>query len=75
MKLFEVFNTWIGEGEVQCLVIAETPEKAIELARPKFKENGHAGEFPIYPDTYWKQLLTEEICQDTSIEWCGEISG
>lgn len=37
MKLYEVTNGYIGNNYVRCYVISDTEEKALELARIKFK--------------------------------------
>lgn len=37
MKLWRVTNGYIGCSDVYCLIIAETKEKALEIARDRFK--------------------------------------
>lgn len=37
MKLFEVNNGYVGFGVVKCFVIAENEDRAIEIARHKYK--------------------------------------
>lgn len=45
MTLWGVTNGWMGNGEVTCLVEAETEEEALELAKQEFKNHeGGKGE-------------------------------
>ena len=83
MKLWEVANGFMGNGYVRVLIIAETKKRAQELATEKFKENIAAGASPDdvtcsipnrYPPSYWKNLDTELLTDDTSIEYAGDVS-
>ena len=66
MKLFEVTNGYMGESYVRLLVICDTPQRAQDIARPIYKNEGK----------YWEILEATELCGDTSKEWCNsEIDG
>ena len=71
MKLYEITNGYCGNSYVRCLVVAESKEKAIELATPKFKAN--SDEPYESSDRYWENLDAEEIC-DCKSEFVGEIN-
>lgn len=38
MKLYEVTNGYIGNGNVNCLIIADTETRALQLASKQFKK-------------------------------------
>jgi len=67
MGLYEVTNGYIGESYVRCLVVAESPEQAIELAKPKYAEKANGRE------NYMGGLNAECLCPDVSQPWAGEV--
>jgi hypothetical protein len=68
MRLYEVTNGYMGESYVRCLVVAESPEQAIELARPKYAEKA------LGRDNYTRGLNAECLCPDVSQPWAGEVT-
>jgi len=68
MKLFEVTNTYIGESYVRCLVIAESPEMACEMARPRYEAKAR-GRFD-----YANPLTATLLCDDVTQPWSGEVT-
>lgn len=74
MKLYEVINGYTGNSYVRCLVIAETEERAIELAREEYKNDSKKCRKHIKDDSnYWENLKTVELCDDTSKEYIGGV--
>lgn len=71
MKLFEITNGWMGNSYVRLLCVAESKEKALKLAMPKFEKDGKRQN---HPDFYWKELNVTILCDDVSKSWCGEVS-
>jgi hypothetical protein len=71
MKLFEVINKYVGESYVRLYVIAENEERALEIARAKYKWYAEGGyrDYITYDEDYWKELKIRVICEDTSKEW------
>jgi hypothetical protein len=54
MNLYRVINGYMGESYVRVLVVAQNEERALELAREKFKsESEHYGE------AYYSNLQAE----------------
>ena len=76
MKLYEVRNGYAGESYVRCYVVAETEDKAIVLARVKYKEKATSACFvcsPIFDESFYNNLEAEELL-DVSIEGTTELS-
>ena len=71
MKLFEITNGFIGDSYVRILVVAETDDRAIEIARPIFKNE--AEDEKRYPESYWIRLDANLLCDDLSEEWNSKI--
>ena len=69
MKLFEVDNGYIGFGVVKCFVIAENEDRAIEIARHKYKAQSKC-----YGEHYYLNLTATCLCDDTSKEFVSEIT-
>ena len=69
MKLFEVENGYIGFGVVKCFVIAENEDRAIEIARHKYKAQSKC-----YGEHYYLNLTATCLCDDTSKEFVSEIT-
>lgn len=70
MKLYRMYNGYMGNSSVCVLVIAETPLRAAELAKEAFKKYGE--EFGHH-ESYWEaQLDYEVLSEDTSKEWAYE---
>lgn len=68
MKLYEVTNGYGGDSYVRVYVIAESKERALELAKEKYL-SGSKG----YADTYYKNLRAELFSDDTTKEFISEI--
>lgn len=63
MKLFRVYNGFMGFSAISIAVLAETEERAITLAKEEFKKNkGRHGK------SYYEDLNAEELFEDTSKE-------
>lgn len=76
MKLYEVRNGYTGESYVRCYVVAQTEERAIELAREKYKEEAHKIGLlgvRLFPDNFYTDLEAEELL-DVSIEGATDLS-
>lgn len=71
MKLYIVENGYTGNGSVECSVIAENEERAIELAREEYKK--HAKEL-YYISDYYNNLYATCLCENTSEEYVSGIS-
>ncbi|EJL1640127.1 hypothetical protein NL868_001305 [Shigella flexneri] len=54
MKLFQVFNGYMGDGEVFCTVIAKDQKRAYELASEKFRESARNEDYETDLETYQK---------------------
>jgi len=76
MKLYEVRNGYAGESYVRCYVVAQTEERAIDLARVKYQEEaniiGSLGA-PIFDETFYNNLEAEEVL-DVSVEGATDLS-
>lgn len=71
MKLYEVTNGYIGNSAVRVLVITENKERAIELARIKFKKE--AEQYPdFYDEDYYEDLEAYCLCDNANKEWASE---
>ena len=68
MKLFEVTNGYTGECYVRLLVVADNEKRALDIARPLYRQVNDSGHYKS--DKYWKNLEATELCSDTSKEWC-----
>jgi len=75
MKLYKVFNGYLGNGQVSTLVTAENEGKAKELAKIAFqKDSTHRiktkskGFTRIYGPNYWNSLEVEVVFEDCSKE-------
>jgi len=42
VKLFEVYNGWMGESVVRVLVVADSEAQALNIAREKYKQVAEA---------------------------------
>lgn len=68
MKLYEVTNGYLGFSYVRCYVIAESEERAVEIAREKYKAASIG-----YKDAYYNNLTAEVMCENTSEEYASNI--
>lgn len=78
MKLYRVENEYsredLGRLLTYCLVIADTEQKAIEIARPKFKKyydeniSDNGEEDSYYSHDYFNKLKAIEIFSETEKE-------
>lgn len=68
MKLYEVNNGYVGFGVVKCFVIAENEDRAIEIARHKYKAQSK-----YYNKDYYLNLTATCLCDNTSNEFVSEI--
>lgn len=77
MKLYEVFNGYTGFGAVSCIVVAKDEERAKELASGWFKKEALDcnGEKYLYSESFWTNLKTECLSEDTSNESVSEGGG
>ena len=81
MKLYEVINKYVGETLNKCFIIAESEERALELARESFRNNSKwkygsytiDGERHMYPEDYWQELTAICRAEDTNKEYQGEV--
>lgn len=79
MKLWEVTNGYIADSYVRVLVVAETEERAIELASEKLEEGSHyycrilEKTIYKYPEEYWTDLEAEVIFEDLATENIGRV--
>ena len=75
MKLYEVCNGFIGNSSVKVFVIADTEEKALEIARDKFLKEASEIIYgkPRYPSSYYENLTAKCLCEDVSLEWSSEV--
>ena len=71
MKLFEIANGYTGESHVHVLCIAESKDKALEMAQDRFREE--AIKEDKYPADYYKNLSAKQLCADVSYGFCSEI--
>lgn len=76
LKMYCIYNGFIGEGAVRAYCVAKSEKQAQELAEKKFYE--HACNFENrnlkYPEEYWKRLEVTLLCDDVSQGYCGEVS-
>ena len=70
MKLYEVTNGYIGSSYMRVLVIAKDEERAVELAREKYKKE--VDKFSFYNESYYKNLEANCLCENISKEWASE---
>lgn len=77
MKLFEVTNGFWGDSFVHVVCVAESMEKAIEVAREKFKAEAEIKTYlpdgQRHPPAYYENLSAELLCADLSNGFCTEI--
>lgn len=75
MKLWEIFNGFTGSAAVKVFVITDTEEKALEIAKTRFKEKANQMIYgkPRYPNSYYENLTAECLCEDVSKEWSSEV--
>ena len=80
MKLFEVLNGFMGNGAVSVLIIASSKAQALELAEIKYKTEvmkkglnlGYRAEYHV--PSYFNNLHANELCEDTSKPFVGDVS-
>lgn len=72
MKLYVITNGYQGSGLVKVYVVAQNEERAIELARVKFKEETEQPGSP-YDQSYHVDLEVEWRCDNLKEEWVSEI--
>jgi hypothetical protein len=79
MKLFRVYNGYTGFSQVYVLVIAESEERALEIATETFKKEAEDKEYLEmwgkfqYTERYYTNLEIELLC-DATQEWVSQIS-
>lgn len=66
MKLWEATNGFVGYSYVRCHVVAPNEERALELARVKFKEKDER-------EAYYKNVEVELLIDDLTVEQATEI--
>lgn len=69
VNLYEIYNGFVGEASVRCLIVAENEKRAIELSRPEFEK-----EDARYKGRYSKNLEARLLFQDLTIEHTGEVN-
>lgn len=79
MKLYEVTNEFWAETYVHVHVLAESSERAKELASAKFKlENERIQLYgKPYPREFWavECMAAELLCDDLESEWVSDVRG
>ena len=68
MKLFEVTNGYYGYSYVKMTIIAETEERALEIAKEEYKKDSPK------QDGYSTNLQALVLCDDLTKEWFTEPS-
>ena len=66
MRLYMVYNGYVGAGALKCIVIADSRQRAIELAREQYKIK--CAREPFYSD-----LIAECLCWDASKEFASDV--
>lgn len=69
MKLFKVFNGYVGQGPVNILVCCENKKQALELAGDAFRDRSEIA----HSKDFWLNLEAELLCDDLDKSWVGEI--
>ena len=69
MKLYQVYNGFMGFGPIFVIVIAKNKKDAERLARDKFKEGG-----PSAGKLYWNNLKVELLTDRVNSEYVSEES-
>jgi len=74
MKLYEVTNGYCGESNVKVFVIAESEERAKQLAYKRYKKDAEEKNeyFVVYKESYYTNLTAECLCEDVTKEWSTE---
>lgn len=70
MKLYQVFNGYMGMGPIFVIVIAMNEEEAKDLATHKFKKHYEHG---LEPERYWANLEVVTLSEDTSKPFISEV--
>jgi hypothetical protein len=68
MKLYEATNGFMRFSYVRAYVIAENEERALQIAKDKFKENNRN-----HGSRYWENVEVKAICEDTTKEFISDI--
>ncbi|MHB9110624.1 MAG: hypothetical protein ACYDCO_26530 [Armatimonadota bacterium] len=71
MKLYRIYNGYTGDSAVHVLVVAESKERALELAAERFKQESESRLNP-YPSRYWQNLTAEFLCE-CSAEYASDV--
>ncbi len=77
MKLWIVYNGFLGFGSCKVYVIAETEKRAIEMARDVYKKEVEKMRlnqklYDYYKKRYYTNLKAELLCDDTTKEWVAD---
>lgn len=56
MYFYIITNKYVGNGYIRVYIIAPNDERALELARQKFKENSDSRGKHGYDEDYWTDL-------------------
>lgn len=67
MKIYIITNGYIGDGLVTVLACAKNEERALELARKKFKEEFE--KYPHYGEGYYSRLEVLDEFDNLDKEW------
>jgi hypothetical protein len=70
MKLFAVYNGWMGNGEIHVLVLAETRDSAQMMAIHAFQEEATRRHLP---EKYSQVTEVIELAPDASVNWVGQV--
>jgi len=77
MKLYYVTNGFQYDLPISALAVTESPERAIELAKPLFdellKKKPRSTIMTKRELKRWNTLEATELCPDTAVEWCSEL--
>jgi len=80
MKLYRATNGWLGNGDIHCYVIAEHKARALEVATEKFKSESKGTGYNLRSggrledSAYYRNIEVECVCEDTDVEWAGEVT-
>jgi len=56
VKLYAVYNGYQGYEPVHVMVVADSEERAVQLASAELKKEATVNGKPIYEEDYWTEL-------------------
>ena len=72
MKIYSITNGYIGDEILKVLVCADSEERALELAKERFKEE--MGRNLNYNEDFYNNLTVLDVFDNLNEEWASKFN-